>query len=255
MIYDLQKANVWKRISAYLFDAILLCILAVGFAALLSFALGYDGHQNTLNEKYVQIGEEYGVDFHMSATEFEALDDAGKEQYQNAVKKLYGDSEFMYAYSMIINLTFIILIFGVLFAFLIIEFAVPMFFKNGQTLGKKIFGIAVMRVDGVKISGPILFTRAILGKYTIETMLPIIFVLLVVFGSSFGLAALVALAAIFLTNIVMLIVTKNNYAIHDMISNTVTVDFASQMIFESPEALLEYKKKIHAEEVENKKYY
>ena len=36
MIYDLQRANMWKRISAYLLDAILLGMVVVGFAFLLS---------------------------------------------------------------------------------------------------------------------------------------------------------------------------------------------------------------------------
>ena len=43
MIYDLQKASMWKRISAAMFDGILLGIAAVLFAWLLSLALGFDG--------------------------------------------------------------------------------------------------------------------------------------------------------------------------------------------------------------------
>ena len=41
---------------------------------------------------------------------------------------------------------------------------------------------------------------------------------------------------------------------HDMISGTVTVDFASQMIFDSAEQMLEYKKKLHAEAAERAEY-
>jgi hypothetical protein len=41
--------------------------------------------------------------------------------------------------------------------------------------------------------------------------------------------------------------------LHDMLAGTVTVDFASQMIFDSPEELLEYKKKLHAESITEKK--
>ena len=42
--------------------------------------------------------------------------------------------------------------------------------------------------------------------------------------------------------------------IYDMLANTVTVDMASQMIFDSPEALLEYKQRVHAEAVERAEY-
>lgn len=42
MHMELQRANMWKRISAWLFDAILLGMLSVGCAFLLSVILGYD---------------------------------------------------------------------------------------------------------------------------------------------------------------------------------------------------------------------
>ena len=41
MIFDLQKASMWKRISASLFDFILLVIAVAGFAFLLSAILDY----------------------------------------------------------------------------------------------------------------------------------------------------------------------------------------------------------------------
>ena len=52
MIYDLQKAGMWKRISAFLFDNILLLVAIVGIAALLSTMLGYDKHSDALNAAY-----------------------------------------------------------------------------------------------------------------------------------------------------------------------------------------------------------
>ena len=254
MIYDLQKANIWKRISAGLFDFILIGMLSVGLAALLSLMFGYDGYYDTLNERYTEFGEELNVDFFISEEDFIALSEEEQLRYNEALKTLYEDEQFMVSYYMIFNLSFIIIIFGTLIAFLLLEFLVPMLLKNGQTLGKKIFGVAVMRTDGVKISGPILFTRTILGKYTVETMLPIIFVLMVIFNVTSALSALIAIGAIFLTNIIMMIISKNNAGIHDLISNTVTVDLASQLIFDSPEAFLEYKQKIHAEEAERAEY-
>ena len=43
MVYDLQKAGLWKRIAAWMFDGILTGILAVGFGFVLSLVLGYNG--------------------------------------------------------------------------------------------------------------------------------------------------------------------------------------------------------------------
>ena len=45
---DLQKANMWKRISAALCDFIAISIVAVGVAFLLSLALGFDGNIDRL---------------------------------------------------------------------------------------------------------------------------------------------------------------------------------------------------------------
>ena len=46
--------------------------------------------------------------------------------------------------------------------------------------------------------------------------------------------------------------SRNHTPIHDKLAQTVAVDMASQRIFESPEALLEYKKRLHAEQAENR---
>ena len=44
MYQDLQKASLWKRISAYIFDVILLVTVAVGVAFLLSTLFKYDSY-------------------------------------------------------------------------------------------------------------------------------------------------------------------------------------------------------------------
>ena len=106
-----------------------------------------------------------------------------------------------------------------------------------------------MRIDGVKISPVILFVRTILGKYAVETMIPV-FALISIFV--LGTATIVTLALLFVllvAQIALLIFTKENALLHDILAGTVTVDFASQMIFDTPEDLLEYKKKLHAESV------
>ena len=48
MATDLQKASFWKRTAAWMFDFILVGILAVAFGVLLSWILGYDAHSRNL---------------------------------------------------------------------------------------------------------------------------------------------------------------------------------------------------------------
>ena len=54
--------------------------------------------------------------------------------------------------------------------------------------------------------------------------------------------------------VALVITSKTNSTIHDHMAATVAVDLASQMIFDSPEALMDYKKKVHAEKVKRETY-
>lgn len=251
-MYDLQKANMWKRISAALFDLILLGIIIVGLALLLSTVLGYDGYAARLEEISNSYVAEYDVDLDISREELEALSEEDRARYEAADEAFVADSDANYVYGMIVNLTFIIVTFSILIAYLLLEFLVPLLFGNGQTVGKKVFGIAVMRQDGVKLSPILLFARTVLGKCTVETMVPMFIIVMIYLGlmGSFGTIVILALL---LLQIVLLIVTKARTPIHDILAHTVCVDFASQMIFDTPEALLEYKKRIHAEQIEAEK--
>ena len=51
-----------------------------------------------------------------------------------------------------------------------------------------------------------------------------------------------------------LLISTKNAAIHDLLAGTAVVDYGSQMIFDSAEALLEYKKKLHAEQAARQTY-
>lgn len=253
MIYDLQKASMWKRISAWLFDMILLVILVVGVACLLSMALGYDGYVQRMNDCYTRVEEQYGVDLGISLEESEKMSEEEARKYQEAYDALNADPEAVYVFNMIIRLTLVIASLSMLLGFLILEFVVPLLFKNGQTLGKKIFGVAVMRTDGVKVSVLQMFVRTFLGKYTIETMIPVLILTMIFFGT-IGVVGIAILGLILLLQVIMMIATSTNSAIHDKLAGTVTVDYASQMIFDSADAMIEYKKQVHAQMASRQDY-
>ena len=251
-MYDLQKAGMWKRISAAIFDLILLSILAVGVAFVMSYALNYDDHTarlESISEKYEQ---KYNVDFDISEEDYEKLTDEELDIYKSAMDEFSKDKEANYVYSVLINLTFLIISISILISFIILEFIVPLLFGNGQTLGKKIFGIAVMREDGVKISPVILFVRTILGKYAVETMLPVLIILMIYMGAM-GTLGTIILFGILILQIVLLMATNTRSVLHDKLSHTVTVDYASQKIFDTADDLIAYKQRIHAERVNSEK--
>ena len=87
-MFSLQRAGMWKRISAFLFDFILGGVAATLFAFLLSGLLGYDGYVDTLEAAYAAYGEQYDVDFHMSLSDHDALTEADSARLDEAYKAL-----------------------------------------------------------------------------------------------------------------------------------------------------------------------
>lgn len=253
MIFDLQKASLLKRVSAWLFDTILLGILIVGLALLLSAVTGYDQYSTALEDAYARCEAEYGIRFDVSYDEYAALDETALAAYEAAYAALSADTDAMHAYNMVLSLTLVVTSISILLGYAALEFAVPLLLGNGQTLGKKIFSVALMRTDGVRISPVQLFIRTILGKYTIETMIPVLILIMLYFGS-IGMVGLAVLGLIALLQIILLAATKNNSLIHDLLAVTVAVDMASQMIFSSEEEMIAYKKKAHAEQVARQTY-
>jgi uncharacterized RDD family membrane protein YckC len=244
---------LWKRIAAWMFDFILTGMLAVGVGVLLSAVLGYDGYSEQLSNLYSRYETEYGVVFQIPQEEYSAMTEEARQNYDNAYRALVADSDVIYVYNMVMNLTLIITTLGILFGAVITEFVLPLFLGNGQTVGKKIFGICLMRVDCVRINTMQLFVRAVLGKYTIETMIPVYLALMVFFGTigSFGTLLLLGFAFV---QILVPAVTRNRSALHDLLAGTVVVDVASQMIFRDTQDLIDYKKKLSREQSNRQDY-
>ncbi len=253
MILDLQKASVLKRVSAFLLDMILLFILITGFAFVLSVITGYDSYSDRLSEVEKTYETQYGVSFDITEKEYNELTEEQRAVFDEAYGAFSEDEQVLYVYNMQLNLILMISTISILLAYVVLEFILPLVFKNGQTVGKKIFGIALMHTNGVKLSTMALFVRTVLGKYTLETMVPVYIFIMALFGT-LGLTGTIMLLLILVLQLGLIIITKTNSCIHDLLANTVAVDLSSQMIFDSVDAMNEYKKKIHAEQVKNSEY-
>ncbi len=253
MTNELQKANLWKRIAAWMFDSILLSVLAVACGVLISFCLGYDAHSARVDAAYAQYEQAYGIRFDISQAEYEALPEADRRSYDQAYEALIADEEAMYAYNMMISQTLVILTAAILLAVAVLEWLVPMGFGNGQTLGKKIFSLCVIRTDGVRMNNMQLFTRSILGKYTIETMIPVL-ILLMIFWGTMGVAGTAVLLALGMGQIGCVLLTGAHSAIHDLMAGTVVADYSSQTIFKTTEDLIAHQKKVAADRASRAPY-
>ncbi len=253
MNHYLQKASTYKRISAWLFDVILTAVLAVGLGIVLSSLLGYDKYSNDLNAAYEKYETQYGVVFEITQEEYESMSEAEQKNYDDAYNALISDQEAMKAYNMTVSLTLTIVTLALFLAVGIWEMVIPLLLKNGQTLGKKIFGLCLVRNDGVKVNNLQLTARTLLGKFTVETMIPIDVILMIFFGM-IGTLGLAILLVLLVAQIICIAVTRNRSALHDMMAGTVVVDISSQRIFQSTQELIEYQKQVAAERAARQTY-
>ncbi|MDD6798985.1 MAG: RDD family protein [Firmicutes bacterium] len=253
MIFDIQKANIWKRAAAFLLDAIILSIISVGFAYVFSACLNYDGYGNELTACYEEYEKNYGIDFNISQKEYDELPDEKRLAYDEAFKALSGDEKVRGLYSALIQFALLITSLSIFLSSAIVEFFIPLFFGNGQTVGKKIFGLCVIKSNGVKVKPVQMFIRALLGKYTIETMIPVLIVIMIYFNS-IGIVGPIIIFGIAVLQLIILAVTENNLLLHDLLAGTVVTDAGSQMIFRDEAEILEYKLKRHSEEAAHSNY-
>ena len=253
MIYDLQRASMWKRISAWLLDCILLCIAATLMAFLLSTALNYDSYSQQLDARYAVYEQQYGVSRNLTQAEVDIMTPDQLANVEAASQALAEDEEALYAYNMMLQLTIVITSLAILLGYIILEFTVPMLFGNGQTIGKKVFAIGVMRQEGIRVNSVCMFIRTVLGKYAIETMIPVMMILMLWFGTV-GTVGWLIVGAIIVVQTILLATTRERCMIHDKLANTVTIDLASQLIFNTPDDLVAYKQKIAAEKAASQTY-
>ncbi len=252
MNLEIQKASLLKRFSAFLLDFILMTIAVTGFAALIGLITGLDGHIDKLSDKqehYVSLitvseSVDFDINFDISKENYDKLSEESRASIDAAYKAFQQDEEVVYAYNMIFNLTLLIATFSMFLAFLLLEFAVPLLLKNGQTVGKKVFGIGVMHQNGIRVNNIAVFIRAVLGKFTIECMIPVFILLTFLFGGS-GIVGLVVLVLILILEVFVFFKDRLFMLIHDVMAHTVTVDLASQMIFATEEEALAYRMSLH----------
>ena len=263
---SLQKADIWKRISAFLCDAVCIIFLSCALVLLFSWIFNINGHAATMSERRDEIITEAGYNikdddgkvianpYPSSNEELEKLSEEEKAKFQETEKRIYADDAYAKARLLFINLSIIIITASILISFLIFEFLIPLLLKNGQTVGKKVFGVAVMRADGVKIPTALLFLRAIVCKFTLETMVPVMALLAAVLFQ-YWLMATILVFGILALQVILFLFTKEHTPIHDICTYTVAVDMGSQKIFNSAEEKAEYIAKIQRERAEDERDY
>ncbi|MCQ2087518.1 MAG: RDD family protein [Bacilli bacterium] len=252
MIYDLQKGSLIKRISAFLLDFVLIAIIATFFAWIVSLITNYSSILQEFNGHYARYEAMYGI----SLTDPKLFETYTEEQlatYKDAINAMNADPEVIKCWGLVSNLPVIMVSVGFLMACLIVEFIVPIIFKNGQTVGKKVFKLGVINENGVICTKFQMFARAILGKYTIEYMIPGIIIVMMGLGT-IGFIGPIILLAIIGTNIGVVIANPNRPFIHDLVARTVVCDLSTQKTFQTYEEMIAYREQIDKEIAERSVY-
>lgn len=220
MNQTLKKATFPKRLFAWMIDAMFLLILILSFALLFSSLQKTDSYSETFETRYSHYEELYGVDFDISEEQYNALSEEEAALYDEAYSALTSDPEFAEIYNSLSRRILTSIELSFLLAYLVIDFLFPLMFKNGQTIGKRLLGLAVMRTNGDRVSTFTMLSRTVLGKFIVETVIPVL-VVFSFFFNSIDLFSIIFAAAILIANIILLF--KKGTQLHDLLADTVVV--------------------------------
>ncbi|MFA5235248.1 MAG: RDD family protein [Bacilli bacterium] len=112
---------------------------------------------------------------------------------------------------------------------LIFYLLLPLIFKNGQTLAKKLFNLGVIGKQGYKLKAWQLLVRFLM------------------FAAEIVLSVYTIMGA-FLISYTLMIFTKGNRSAHDFVAQTRVVNLKESLIFANAEDAAAYEKKLAAEE-------
>ncbi|MBQ8768368.1 MAG: RDD family protein [Oscillospiraceae bacterium] len=229
---DFHKAKPIKRLGAYVIDLILLLVITTAVALAMYSAMDYNAYEDKYEMSCEKYGQQFGVDLSASRADQAELSEAEQEKYLAAWEALNADEETMDALKQMLRIELLSLMVGFLVGYVILEIMIPLIFKNGQTVGKKILGLCVMHKYHVRVGFMQIIYRTILGKYFIETLIPVVMLVLSDYGV-LGMTASLVLAAIAMTQGFIVMMSQANCGIHDKLFNTVVADFKKQHIFDT----------------------
>lgn len=229
---DFHKAKPIKRLAAYLIDLILLVAITAGVAVGMFAKMDYKSYEEKFEASCEKYGQQFGVDLSASRADQAELSEAEQEKYMAAWEALNADEEAMDAVKQKLRIELVSAMVGLLVGYVILEIMVPLILKNGQTVGKKIMNLCVMHKYHVRVGFMQIIYRTILGKYFIETLIPVAMLILSDYGV-LGMTASLVLGIIAMVQGFIVMMSQANCGIHDKLFNTVVADFKKQHIFDT----------------------
>jgi len=218
---------VFRRFGAFIVDLCLVVVLTVVIALPLRSISGYAATSDRMNAIFDRIAAEHGVDINITNQQYNALSEEEKLAIDAALVDISEDTEAAELYAKTVRLLFIVIFSSLLVSVVLLELVLPLIFKNGQTIGKKLMRFEVQRRDGEPLNLVTMLLRSITGKFFIDYGLPVFFFLSFIYANA-GRTPLIGLLMLTLAQIVCIAVTSDRRALHDIIASTVVVPTALQ---------------------------
>ncbi len=216
----LRKVPFFKRLLALMLDWMFIVILISTCVIPMSWLMKVSDYGEKFDNYYSKYEKMYGVNFGLTPEEFNALTEEELKLYEEAYNALTSDEEATAAHDALLKRMLGSIELSILAAYLVMDVLFPLMFKNGQTLGKRAFNLSVVRTNGEPASMLTILSRTVIGKFTLETAIPVLVISSILMGS-LNLFGVLYAAAILIANVILLI--KKNIVLHDLLADTVVV--------------------------------
>ena len=231
-IYTPKLARPIKRLAAYLIDIVMVLVIFTGVMFLLSEMFDYQGVNAKLEQLYIDTGVKIADD--KGVYDFCDIKNTTCEQ---SLKNLYAMDLFYELFNSIQGFLIYAPIISIFVPLLILEFILPMIFKNGQTLGMKLFNIALISKNGIKVKPIQVFVRFLFGKFIINGIVPVLGVMYIFISDGAGITGAMLLLLYLIANFACYGVGQNKTFVPDALAGCYPIDTQEQIFFDTVEEL------------------
>lgn len=216
-----------KRTGAFLIDFLLTVVIAILVSFPAKAIASYDSAVENMDSAFEAIASRHGVSIDITNEQYAAFTEEELAAWEAAFTEIADNEQAMDLYNKTVRLsmtlTYVCLIVGVL----VVEIGFPFYFANGQTPGKKIFGLRIEKKDGKPVGFSTLLIRSILGKLIIEYGIPVLFYFNLVYGAGVS-AASVGFLMLATAQLMSFFLTEDRRVIHDFLASTHVVKLDNQ---------------------------
>ena len=240
-----------KRIIAYMLDMFLVTAIVFALTNIKQINFQLTKH-NKASKEYSEIVKKYEKEeakFNKIKKKYDK-DKIKKSEYKKAEKKLesykkeYAENIKKYNYELTMNSVFPTVM---SMCVVILYFGILQYFMNGQTLGKKLMKIRVVKNKEGKLNIVNFILRCIILNGIIANLLIVLFVYIFNANDFYNASYIVSNAQSIVEFIILIMIfmTKDNRGLHDFVASTrvVELDLLGNIIEEVKQRKLVVKKK------------